>query len=409
MATVGGCDPIVDDLTVATPSEDPRAAVLRYKYQLRDNSLGISSRHFCLLQLVHSLLQFGQIHEARDAAAELCSLFAGVDASEIARAHALSSRVACEAGAIEDAEEHLANAIAVANAASAMVATAELLLAKAKLASVNRDLTAADSALEAASALYANLEQHTESVGAARARARIAIRMRRFERGLEILAAAASQTAATAPQSDIAAAVNHAVCCMHLGRHEDAIEVAKSAEQSAKARGFAALTASTKAVCAEALRRTGALCAARQLAIDGARVAIKHGRPRQHSICIAYLGRIIADQGRPKVAIRLFLRAIELDPSPRSDTWPECTRLQADCYNAMGDHRRALHMARAARDRAEMLEDPLEVAAAHRAIAVALQALGGADDAKQHFEAALSGFREVGDVWEVEETQRQVR
>ncbi len=196
--------------------------------------------------------------------------------------------------------------------------------------------------------------------------------------------------------------INRAICCLFLGDHGTASSTLTSIERLAHERGQKAHHAVALCLLAELSRRRSDLETAKSK-IEQARAIEMPVRSREHTICIEYAGKIEADLGNRKRAIKLFREALAIEGqvNPKSDTVSECLRHIADNLIALGQYGQAIDYAKRCLDLSRTNYEAIEVAAALRALANAQSRLDKPEEAESLFEESIAGFRAVEEPYEL--------
>ncbi len=260
-------------------------------------------------------------------------------------------------------------------------------------------LAEATTCLTQAISIFQVMGQNKEVAALQTGLAGVLIRQRRFR---EALAVIDGQPDSIRVEARCVRPINRAICCMFLGDHATASSTLTSVERLAHERGQKAHHAVALCLQAELSRRQGDLETAKPK-IEQARAIEMPVRSREHTICIEYAGKIEADLGNRKAAIKLFREALAIEEqvNPKSDTVSECLRHIADNLIALGQYGQAIDYAKRCLDLSRTNYEAIEVAAALRALANAQSRLDKPEEAESLFQESIAGFRAVEEPYEL--------
>ncbi len=312
---------------------------------------------------------------------------------------ALASRAAVSSGDLELARQFAATSNELARSSGDALALAHAMRAEGSVARAILKLSRATAYQERAIAIYEALGHSGAAAILRNNLSTMYIRQRRFRSALAQLDGTGDRQRISGRCS---AAINRAICHLLLGNLDEAQDALSHAERLARERGQSVQLAATLGLLAELSRRQGDLATAKSK-IEKARAIEMPVRSREHTICIEYAGKIEADLGNRKHAIKLFREAlaIEREANPKSDTVSECLRHIADNLIALGQYGQAIDYAKRCLDLSRTNYEAIEVAAALRALANAQSRLDKPEEAESLFEESIAGFRAVEEPYEL--------
>ncbi len=384
-----------DELTIAAEQCE---RLLRKSKQL---GLAAPAEYRLAATLTETLLATSNLTAAWTAAHRLVELNDNDNLSAASKASslALAARAASRAGHPATARRLARDGLDLAISCGDALALANAKRAAAAVSSVDLNLTEATTSFQHAISIYQALGRQDEAAAVQSSLANALIRQRMYQGALELLNA---QPKSGRVEAQCVRSINRAICCLFLGDHATASSTLTSIERLAHERGQKAHHAVALCLQAELSRRQGDLETA-QSKIEQARAIEMPVRSREHTICIEYAGKIEADLGNRKHAIKLFREAlaIEREANPKSDTVSECLRHIADNLIALGQYGQAIDYAKRCLDLSRTNYEAIEVAAALRALANAQSRLDKPEEAESLFEESIAGFRAVEEPYEL--------
>jgi transcriptional regulator with PAS, ATPase and Fis domain len=267
-----------------------------------------------------------------------------------------------------------------------------------------RKMDAAISSFEAAAAAYGLLGQESNVAMATGQKARA-----QMLAGYPALAKRFFSTAIELPSVDkrawVTLAANYSICLLWLGEWDQANSLLDRAiHASSKLEMFASQIRVNTIRALVAVRRNE-LDAAANLSRDAMHNARTTNLVREEICALECLGEIEYERGNPAAAIKIYEECIAKGEAVgMSDATTEGKRREAEAWNALGEHDKALAAARRAIEVAETNEDRYEHAVAHRPLGVANSMLGEKDEAEKAFRRGIEEIRVVGDPFELAKT-----
>ena len=358
------------------------------------------------VRLLESLRRRGKIGDAMTLADEVLKQVASPSITPKATTEALCTlaAVATTAGQYDRGAELLERAAPHAAASRDVACLAVYHVATGHNLVRRRRFNAAVSAFETAASLYRLLGDPAKEAGCCGQAARAHMLAGRFRLAAEIYAEALDQGTLTR-KAWVAIALNYSICLYWLSEWGKASELLGRAEQQARSIGL--FSEESRILTLEALLavRRAELDEASRLARRGAEIASANSLIREELAALECLGEVEYERGKPAEALRYYAECIARGEAiGMSDATTEGKRREAEAWNALGEHAKALAAAQRCIEVAETNEDRYEHAVAHRPLAIAHSMLGSREEAERAFRRGIDELRLLGERFELAKT-----
>jgi len=358
------------------------------------------------MHLIESLRRKGAIHEASTLSNDVLSRVRSSNASQKTKAEALCrlSMLASSAGDLAYASDRLAEARLHVESANDLSTFGYFHHAQGRTFLLKRDFASAVSSFEASGSVYRLFQ---DKVNEAIALGQLA-RCHMLTGHIQLARACFDRALGTddLPRRVwVTQAINCSICLMYSGEYSKAISFLDQAVVDSIRIGLPASVARANITKALISLRQGLEEQAATLTSQALEIVQTNGLLREELAALECLGEIEYERGNPAEAIKIYEQCIAKGEAVgMSDATTEGKRREAEAWNALGEHDKALAAALRAIEVAETNEDRYEHAVAHRPLGVAHSMLGEKEAAEKALRQGIDEIRAVGDPLELAKT-----